>query len=101
MQKNYFRLAGLAFFVHVLASLNLYAQIPDPSIPPVTTAPPELEQLIYAASTTTTTGTGRANDYDGPVGVTGIFNGNVSTAGSYDPVNHSAHREICDLVVPN
>jgi len=40
MQKNYFRLAGLAFFVHVLASLNLYAQIPDPSIPPVTTAPP-------------------------------------------------------------
>jgi len=39
-------------------------------------------------------------DYEGPVGVTGIFNGNVTTGCSYDPLNHSAHRVIDDIVVP-
>src|SRR4029077_17273506 len=34
-----------------------------------------------------------------PVGVTGIFNGNVQTACSYDPLTHSAHRAIDDIVV--
>ena len=38
-------------------------------------------------------------NYEGPVGVTGIFNGNVSTGGSYDPLSHSAHRAIDDIVV--
>jgi len=38
--------------------------------------------------------------YEGPVGVTGIFNGNVSTGGSYDPLGHSATRAIDDIVVP-
>ncbi len=38
--------------------------------------------------------------YEGPVGVTGIFNGNISTACSYDPLTHSAHRAIDDIVVP-
>jgi len=38
--------------------------------------------------------------YEGPVGVTGIFNGNVTTGCSYDPVSHSAHRVIDDIVVP-
>lgn len=39
-------------------------------------------------------------DYEGPVGVTGIFNGNVTTACSYDPLGHSAHRAVDDIVVP-
>ena len=38
--------------------------------------------------------------YDGPVSVTGIFNGNVTTGCSYDPLTHSAHRVIDDIVVP-
>jgi uncharacterized protein (TIGR02594 family) len=38
-------------------------------------------------------------NYEGPVGVTGIFNGNVTTGCSYDPLSHSAHREITDIVV--
>src|SRR5258705_9550431 len=41
-----------------------------------------------------------SSDYEGPVGVTGIFNGNVSTGVSYDPLSHSAHRAIDDIVVP-
>ena len=39
-------------------------------------------------------------NYEGPVGVTGIFNGNVATGCSYDPLGHSAHRVIDDIVVP-
>jgi RHS repeat-associated protein len=41
-----------------------------------------------------------ANTYEGPVGVTGIFNGNITTGCSYDPLAHSAHRAIDDIVVP-
>ena len=40
-------------------------------------------------------------DDNNPVGVTGIFNGNVTTAGSYDPLNHNAHRIVDDIVVPS
>ncbi len=42
-----------------------------------------------------------AQGYDdhNPVGVTGIFNGNVTTACSYDPLTHSARRVIDDIVV--
>jgi RHS repeat-associated protein len=36
-------------------------------------------------------------NYEGPIGVTGIFNGNVTTAGSYDPAGHSAHRTVEDI----
>src|ERR1044072_3744499 len=39
-------------------------------------------------------------NYEGPVGVTGIFNGNVTTGCSYDPLTHSARREVTDIVVP-
>jgi RHS repeat-associated protein len=39
-------------------------------------------------------------NYEGPVGVTGIFNGNITTGCSYDPLGHSAHRVIDDIVVP-
>jgi hypothetical protein len=35
--------------------------------------------------------------YQSPVGVTGIFNGNISTAGSYDPLTHNAHRQVDDI----
>jgi YD repeat-containing protein len=41
-----------------------------------------------------------APNYEGPVGVTGIFNGNVATGCSYDPLGHSAHRVIDDIIVP-
>ncbi|HEX9423715.1 MAG TPA: RHS repeat-associated core domain-containing protein [Pyrinomonadaceae bacterium] len=40
------------------------------------------------------------SNYEGPVGVTGIFNGNITTGCSYDPLGHSAHRAIDDIVVP-
>ena len=36
-------------------------------------------------------------NYEGPIGVTGIFNGNVTTACSYDPVGLSAHRAVEDI----
>jgi RHS repeat-associated protein len=39
-------------------------------------------------------------DTHNPIGVTGIFNGNVTTGCSYDPLSHSSNREITDLVVP-
>jgi RHS repeat-associated protein len=42
-----------------------------------------------------------AGNYEGPIGVTGIFNGNVDTGCSYDPLGHSAHRVVDDIVVPN
>jgi RHS repeat-associated protein len=42
----------------------------------------------------------QGNTYEGPIGVTGIFNGNVATGCSYDPLTHSAHREITDMIVP-
>jgi RHS repeat-associated protein len=38
--------------------------------------------------------------YEGPVGVTGIFNGNITTACSYDPLTHNAKRTVTDIVVP-
>src|SRR5205807_980481 len=60
--------------------------------------PPDRTPLALAVAATTSSGTG--SDYEGPVGVTGIFNGNVSTAGSYDPLNHSAKRTITDLEIP-
>jgi RHS repeat-associated protein len=42
----------------------------------------------------------QGTNYEGPVGVTGVFNGNVTTGCSYDPLTHSAHRAIDDIVVP-
>jgi RHS repeat-associated protein len=41
-----------------------------------------------------------AQGEDNPTGVTGIYNGNVTTAGSYDPYTHNAHRVVDDIVVP-
>jgi len=42
----------------------------------------------------------QGDNYEGPVGVSGIFNGNISTGCSYDPLTHSSHREVTDIVVP-
>jgi uncharacterized protein (TIGR02594 family) len=39
-------------------------------------------------------------DMHNPIGIAGIFNGNVTTGCSYDPLSHSAHREVTDIVVP-
>jgi RHS repeat-associated protein len=36
---------------------------------------------------------------DNPTGVSGVFNGNVTTAGSYDPYTGNATRSITDLTV--
>jgi hypothetical protein len=41
-----------------------------------------------------------AQGEDNPTGVTGIYNGNVTTAGSYDPLTFNAIRAIDDIVVP-
>src|SRR5262249_20307920 len=43
---------------------------------------------------------GQGTFYEGPVSVAGIFNGNGTSGGSYDPLTHSAHRAIDDFVVP-
>jgi hypothetical protein len=40
------------------------------------------------------------DNYEGPVGVSGIFNGNSNVAGSLDPLTHCVHRQIDDIVVP-
>jgi hypothetical protein len=37
---------------------------------------------------------------DNPTGVAGIFNGNITTAGNYDPLTGNAMRIVDDLVVP-
>ena len=37
---------------------------------------------------------------DNPTGVSGIFNGNVTTGGSYDPFTGNAMRVVDDIVVP-
>ena len=37
---------------------------------------------------------------DNPTGISGIYNGNVTTAGSYDPYTGNATRSVTDLVVP-
>jgi len=57
------------------------------------TVPPP--QYPYSPDSPDTVG-----NYEGPVGVTGIFNGNVDTGCSYDPLGHSAHRSVDDIVVP-
>jgi RHS repeat-associated protein len=37
---------------------------------------------------------------DNPAGVSGIYNGNVTTGGSYDPYTGNAMRSVDDIVVP-
>jgi RHS repeat-associated protein len=37
---------------------------------------------------------------DNPTGVAGIYNGNITTAGSYDPFTHNTLRVVDDIVVP-
>jgi hypothetical protein len=64
--------------------------------PPGATTPAPLAPTGEA----TTSGSNIPADYDGPVGVTGIFNGNITTGCSYDPLTHSAKRTIDDIVVP-
>jgi YD repeat-containing protein len=80
------------------------AMVIEPGVPPDTPYADELvngdasippPQAPYAPDLPETVG-----NYEGPVGVTGIFNGNVTTGCSYDPLSHSAHRAIDDIVVP-
>src|SRR5215472_6107964 len=37
---------------------------------------------------------------ENPTGVSGIYNGNISTGGSYDPYTANALRAVDDIVVP-
>jgi hypothetical protein len=41
-----------------------------------------------------------AEGEDNPTGVSGVFNGNVTTAGSYDPHTRNVKRVITDISVP-
>src|SRR3954452_12982583 len=41
-----------------------------------------------------------ALDDHNPVGVTGAFEGMITTAGAYNVLNHNATRQIDDIVVP-
>ena len=41
-----------------------------------------------------------AEGEDNPTGVSGIYNGNVTSGGSYDPYTGSAMRVVDDLAVP-
>src|SRR6202011_4886442 len=41
-----------------------------------------------------------AQGEDNPTGVAGIYNGNVTTAGNYDPMTGNAMRIVDDIVVP-
>jgi RHS repeat-associated protein len=41
-----------------------------------------------------------AQGEDNPTGVTGVYNGNIDTGGSYDPLTKNAVREVTDIVVP-
>jgi len=36
---------------------------------------------------------------DNPTGISGVFNGNVNTAGSYDPYTGNATRSVTDITV--
>src|SRR5213592_347168 len=36
---------------------------------------------------------------DNPTGISGIYNGNVTTAGSYDPYTSNATRSVTDISV--
>jgi RHS repeat-associated protein len=77
----------------IKATDALVPDAPDQDVPadPNYTQPEE----PYAPDLPETVG-----NYEGPLGVTGIFNGNVTTGCSYDPLSHSAHRAIDDIVVP-
>src|SRR5947208_88603 len=37
---------------------------------------------------------------DNPTGVAGVYNGNITTGCSYDPLTQNSHRQIDDIVVP-
>jgi Domain of unknown function (DUF6531) len=39
-------------------------------------------------------------DDHNPIGVTGAFEGVITTAGAYNVLNHNARRQIDDIVVP-
>src|SRR5690242_16964038 len=47
--------------------------------------------IVSLCAIVTRSSFGQGTTYEGPVGVTGIFNGNIATGCSYDPLTHSAH----------
>jgi RHS repeat-associated protein len=70
--------------------------VTDPTAPISGTAPDSTTESTTTAAATSSS----SSDYEGPIGVTGIFNGNITTGCSYDPLTHSAKRTIDDIVVP-
>src|SRR5262249_34319702 len=59
---------------------------------------PSLDAAIEETAAATTSGSDGTDD--NPTGVTGIFNGNVTTAGSYDPKTGNSVRTVDDIVMP-
>src|ERR1044071_5018420 len=66
----------------------------------ISTGRPAVLALLFLAFAFASRVCAQTPNYEGPVGVTGIFNGNVTTGCSYDPLTHSARREVTDIVVP-
>jgi len=54
--------------------------------------------IAVAASTALGSSAGQGDD--NPTGVSGIYNGQITTAGSYDPYTGNAMRVVDDIVVP-
>ncbi len=102
--QNFPAPGGMNEFSNVIIEQPNTAMVIEPGVPadtpytdaavtgdPAASPPPEAFAPELPETVTT---------YEGPVGVTGIFNGNVTTGCSYDPLGHSAHRSIDDIVVP-
>src|SRR4029079_6698225 len=92
---------GMNEFSNVIIEQPNTAMVIQPAVPadtpytdalitgdPAASPPPEAFAPDFPETTT---------NYEGPIGVTGIFNGNVTTGSSYDPSSHNAHRIIDDL----
>ncbi len=56
--------------------------------------------LLIAATALTQVAFSDEQGDDNPTGVAGIFNGQITTAGSYDPFTGNAMRSVDDIVVP-
>jgi hypothetical protein len=65
--------------------------------------PANASTAVPAGTTTTTATTTSTGPNDGDAnapGVTGVFNGNITTGCSYDPLTRNAKRVVTDMVVP-
>jgi hypothetical protein len=66
----------------------------------IATGRPAMLAVLFLAFALAPRALAQEVDMHNPIGITGVFNGNVTTGCSYDPLSHSAHREVTDMVVP-